>query len=1400
MKRRILAILLASTLTLGVLTPGALAAEPEDTQTAGEEFSAAPVDPAAPADSAEAADPAAPADPADPVDPADQADPADPGEEGDGASDTAELMDAQGTCGANLTWTLDSEGTLYIQGTGEVQRNSWGSSASDIRSVVFFAGVTAIGQSAFENCTSLRSVEIPGTINEIKAYAFKGCTSLSDLTIGDGVLYIRKNAFENCSSLGEVLIPHTVRELGNAAFYNSGITGVDILSSNDPLTMGYNVFAGCKRLTRAVIPGNVIHVPEGTFTNCTALQRVTLSQGIEWLTARAPNNQEYNPAGVFEGCTGLQEITLPNSLTFVGKHAFYGCTALQSVNMSEGLEQIGERAFQSCTALRSVEIPSTLNTMAYAAFCESGVATVVLKEGATSIGDSAFWNCDRLTKVTIPSTLKNVPDNAFYDCDNLTDVTLTQGVESLGSRCFYSCDKLEEIVLPEGLTALHGNTNTYNQWGVFEQCASLRVARLPSTLITIGLRAFDNCGKLEDIGQIPEGVNLIGQQAFRSCTSLNMDLVLPSTLSQMGPYAFEGSGIQSVTVREGATVLGGYIFCNCDNLVSASIPSTISVIPVEAFWDCDKLSDVKLADGIQEIDGRAFYSCDALETIDLPEGLLQLKNNSAYGRGGGAFEACSALRSVRFPSTLVTVGTSAFYGCSALSTAVFSRGLTRLENTVFSGCTALTGITLPNTLTNVGESAFNGCTALTKVYYYGSQDSWDYLKNGGISSKNNEALLNAEVEIKGTGAVAISDVALNRATLTLPQGASETLMVYISPFDSTEREVDWSVADPSVASVENGVVKGLKAGAETTVHVTSKANPALFASCRVIVTAQPERIEVTYPQTRTLLEGMPLDLHGFKVEAVYPDGTTKEVSDYTLSGYDPNKLGEQTVTVTWTTLTGSFTVTVVEKTLDSIRVARRPDNRACAYSGTPDYTGLRVEALYNNGSSRLLDEGEYSLSKVDATRPGIQTVTVTHREKTAFFSVEVGPNPQSALAAPAIQVFSVAGGKQAVLSATAGAEIYYTLDGTAPVSGSNPAPTAKKYTQPLTLTGASTVKAVAIQGGSASAVSRADVTVKSLNAPDASHVTNSTLTAGTVVSLMAADGAEIYYTLDGTPPTPASTLYTGPIPVTENTTIRAIAVKSGYKNSQPVTLDYTVSSLAQATVSLGQVREVIGGQVTVPLYVLAGEAAVTEFTCTVGYDPTALTFGGASAGAAGLSALADSEKGTVTLRYSGTGLEDGMCQLSFQTKERAGNVSLTIDREALSLKTSGGTAVTEIAVQDGKVELRAPSQVSSNVQLIDATGNVVNANKVQAGAEVQVGMTITGGKEEETSGLGKVAVAVYERNTNRMVSLSMWDVDLSDPDCMLIRNISIPEDVRVGSIRVMVMGANFQPVMESKGL
>ena len=64
--------------------------------------------------------------------------------------------------------------------------------------------VTAIGSSAFRNCTGLTSITIPNSVTSIGKEAFQGCTGLTSITIPNSVTAISEYAFSNCTAVNTI--------------------------------------------------------------------------------------------------------------------------------------------------------------------------------------------------------------------------------------------------------------------------------------------------------------------------------------------------------------------------------------------------------------------------------------------------------------------------------------------------------------------------------------------------------------------------------------------------------------------------------------------------------------------------------------------------------------------------------------------------------------------------------------------------------------------------------------------------------------------------------------------------------------------------------------------------------------------------------------------------------------------------------------------------------------------------------------------------------------------------------------------------------------------------------------------------------------------------------------------
>lgn len=87
-----------------------------------------------------------------------------------------------------------------------------------ITSIQIPSTVTAIGTSAFENCTLLYSVNLPSSVSTISARAFVGCSVLMRIELPAGVVVLGDSAFERCYSLESVYLPSTLVSIGDRAF------------------------------------------------------------------------------------------------------------------------------------------------------------------------------------------------------------------------------------------------------------------------------------------------------------------------------------------------------------------------------------------------------------------------------------------------------------------------------------------------------------------------------------------------------------------------------------------------------------------------------------------------------------------------------------------------------------------------------------------------------------------------------------------------------------------------------------------------------------------------------------------------------------------------------------------------------------------------------------------------------------------------------------------------------------------------------------------------------------------------------------------------------------------------------------------------------------------------------
>ena len=609
-------------------------------------------------------------------------------------------------------------------------------SYQSITNVLISDGVTCIGDFAFSGCSGLMSVTIPDSVTSIGSCAFSGCSGLADV---NGFVIFLNVLYEYYGDDENVIIPDGVTSIGDSAFSNcSGLTSVTIPDS--VTSIGGSAFSGCRRLASVMVPDSVTSIGDSAFSNCSGLTSVTIPDGVTSIGDSA-----------FANCSGLTSVTIPDSVTSIGDSAFSGCRGLASVTVPDSVTSIGPFAFNECSELRDVAVPQCVCTNRLSSVFPSSyqsITNVVISDGVTSIGDGAFSGCSGLTSVTVPVGVTSIGYRAFYYCSGLTSVTIPGSVTDIGEGAFSGCSGLRDVAVPQCVctnsilsvfpSSYQLITNVVIADGVmsigsyaFYGCSGLTSVTVPVGVTSIGYRAFYYCSGLTSV-TIPGSVTDIGEEAFSGCSGLRdvavpqcvcvnhmssvfsssyqsiTNIVISGNVTSIGNEAFNNCGsLMSITIPSGVTNIGYRAFSGCSGITSVTIPDSVMCIGDYAFSRCSGLTSVTISDSVTSIGDYAFYYCSGITSVTIP--------NSVMSIGSSVFSGCSGLMGVTIPKSVTSIDERAFYGCSRISGVMIPDSVTSIGDWAFGDCSGLTSVEMPDSVTRIGSYAFYGCSGLTSV-------------------------------------------------------------------------------------------------------------------------------------------------------------------------------------------------------------------------------------------------------------------------------------------------------------------------------------------------------------------------------------------------------------------------------------------------------------------------------------------------------------------------------------------------------------------------------------------------------------------------------------------------------------------------------------------------------------
>ena len=473
--------------------------------------------------------------------------------------------------------------------------------------------------------------------------AYSGDLVIPATVTNEGQTYqvteIGASAFKNCTRLYSIQFPEGLKIIGN------------------------NAFAGCTGLESIKLPNSLEHINYAAFMGCRLLERVDLGLGVKVIHG---NKEGYTGLGAFENCTSLTSISIPSSVTEILASAFRGCSALETVSLAEGLEFIGSNCFQNCSSLTAITIPSSVTKLGASIFsgCKS-IQRVVLGSGIQTMGDELFNGCQALEQVTIQNGCVDIAPMTFQNCTSLTEITIPGSIENIGYSAFKGCRALEKVNMQRGIVVIHGNKEGYTGSGAFEDCISLESIEIPNTVTDIYASAFRGCSSLKTI-TLSKGLLSIGSKCFQNCTSLT-SISIPSTVGSLGASMFSGcNSLKTAILGKGITKMGEELFKGCSALEEVTIEKGCELVSAMAFQNCIGLTEIKIPGSVESIGYSAFMGCKALKSVIIEKGLATIYGNKNGYTGSGAFENCTALEEVVLPSSLTNINASVFRNCSSL--------------------------------------------------------------------------------------------------------------------------------------------------------------------------------------------------------------------------------------------------------------------------------------------------------------------------------------------------------------------------------------------------------------------------------------------------------------------------------------------------------------------------------------------------------------------------------------------------------------------------------------------------------------------------------------------------------------------------------------------------------------
>ena len=684
---------------------------------------------------------------------------------------------ASGTCGDNLTWVLDDEGTLTISGTGDMVIDGecggdepWNGYCESITTVVLDSGVEWVTPYAFGWCDNLRNVYISDTVDI--SYGVFACSPVENfvvdtdnpwlsvdeagaLLIYDGAVlyqipagmtgtYVLPSTVEGIweyacyeTGLSSVVFPESLTYIGSLAFAWSDLTEVEFPA--DLVSISYGAFLGCEDLTTITFEGDAPYFDANVFMYVTANATYPLSADGWNADALSQHGGELTwiPDGEVVAIEAADDI-----VTYVVGDTFDPDDIEIYATYDNGFRALLD------ASLLEMDTPS---------MDEAGRQTLTVTYG-TFTADVVLAIHEERESVTVDPSLYPESEHEYMTDLDETQILTVPGAEELVltfSQLTYTEDYYDNIYLYDARDTLIASYTGGEAAGVTVTVPgdTVKVQLVSDVSETDYGYSFESIKavSLAHVGDASDvtveatctedgytgGVNCVycgrlAGQAIHYALGHDYESVVTPATPEANGYTTHTCSRCGDTYTDSETMYGMIAFGECGNDATWSLTEegVMTVSGTGEMWMYDdnyapwydyrdRIITLVIEEGITYIGDYAFARCYLIETVEIPDTVEAI--------GMEAFFDCDSLTEITIPASVSDLNLS-FYGCDSLTAIWVDENnpyycsdacgvvYNKDQTALVYAPDALTGAyTVSAATTNIYPQAFENCFELTSV-------------------------------------------------------------------------------------------------------------------------------------------------------------------------------------------------------------------------------------------------------------------------------------------------------------------------------------------------------------------------------------------------------------------------------------------------------------------------------------------------------------------------------------------------------------------------------------------------------------------------------------------------------------------------------------------------------------